>query len=166
MEYNMRIVRGIDYYTGLVFEGANADDRRLGSLFGGGRYDALPRTFGRPDLSATGAAGGVEREAMSMAVESGTPRVSAMVACASPEVSAYAAEVLARLRAVGVPSDLSPPGKSLGKQLEDASKAKVPWVVIVGIKERGSKTVTLRDMVGGKEEVVPVPEAARRLSAP
>ena len=58
LEYDMSIVRGIDYYTGVVFEAVDDANPRLGSLFGGGRYDALPKLFGRPDLSATGAAGG------------------------------------------------------------------------------------------------------------
>lgn len=162
-EYNLRIVRGIDYYTGIVFEGVDADNPRLGSLFGGGRYDALPRAFGRPDLSATGAAGGVEREGMSMAAGAAGSAVIAMVACATKEAAGYAATVLAALRESGVPSDLSPPAKSLGKQLEDASRARVPWVLIVGAKELGSKSVTLRDMSGGSEEVVPLSDAVRRL---
>lgn len=166
IEYNMRIVRGIDYYTGIVFEGVDTGNPRLGSLFGGGRYDALPGAFGRPDLSATGAAGGVEREAMSMSAESEAPRVTAVVACASRDAAAYASSVLARLREGGVPSDLSPTGRSLGKQLEEASRVKVPWVLIVGKKELSSKTVTLRDMSEAKEEVLPLSEALRRLQGP
>ena len=51
VEYNMSIVRGIDYYTGIVFEASDNRNPRLGSLFGGGRYDALPKIFGRPELS-------------------------------------------------------------------------------------------------------------------
>src|ERR1700681_485089 len=66
----MSIVRGIDYYTGIVFEVVDRDHPDLGSLCGGGRYDVLPKLFGRPDLPATGAAGGVERIALSM----GKPR--------------------------------------------------------------------------------------------
>jgi histidyl-tRNA synthetase len=163
IEYNLRIVRGIDYYTGIVFEGADADNPRLGSLFGGGRYDALPRAFGRPDLSATGAAGGVEREGMSMVAEAAGPGVVAMVACAAKEAAGYAAVVLAALREAGVPSDLFPPGRSLGKQLEDASRAKVPWVLIVGAKELGSRSVTMRDMSAGSEQVVPLSDALSRL---
>ena len=64
VEYNLSIVRGIDYYTAIVFEVADGVRPDLGSLCGGGRYDVLPRIFGRPELSATGAAGGVERIAL------------------------------------------------------------------------------------------------------
>ena len=66
VEYNLSIVRGLDYYTGIVFEVVDRDHPDLGSLCGGGRYDVLPKLFGRPDLPATGAAGGVERIALSM----------------------------------------------------------------------------------------------------
>ena len=66
MEYNLSIVRGLDYYTDIVFEVVDRTHPDLGSLCGGGRYDVLPKLFGRPDLPATGAAGGVERIALSM----------------------------------------------------------------------------------------------------
>ena len=67
VEFNLSVVRGIDYYTAIVFETLDKKHPELGSLCSGGRYDLLPRIFGRPDLPATGAAGGVERIAMSMA---------------------------------------------------------------------------------------------------
>ncbi|HMD78993.1 MAG TPA: histidine--tRNA ligase [Nitrososphaerales archaeon] len=163
VEYSLRIVRGIDYYTGIVFEAVDGANLKLGSLCGGGRYDALPRALGRADLSATGAAGGVEREAMSMAEEQTVPGRSAVVACASPDAYGYASAVLAHIRGEGIPGDLSLPGRSLGKQLEDAAKAGVAWALIVGMKELAGKSVTLRDMKAGKEEVLPLSEAIRRL---
>jgi histidyl-tRNA synthetase len=163
VEYSLRIVRGIDYYTGIVFEAVDGANLKLGSLCGGGRYDALPKVFGRPDLSATGAAGGVEREAMSMTKEESRGGTFAMVACASAEAYGYASAVLARIREEGIPGDLSPPGKSLGKQLEDAAKAGVSWALIVGMKELAAKSVTLRDMKAGREEVLPLSDAVRRL---
>ena len=163
VEYSLRIVRGIDYYTGIVFEAVDGANPKLGSLCGGGRYDALPRAFGRPDLSATGAAGGVEREAMSMAAEEGRGGTFAVVACASADAYGYASAVLAKVREAGVPADISPSGRSLGKQLEDAAKAGVSWALIVGMKELAARSVTLRDMKAGKEEFIPLPEAVRRL---
>jgi len=57
VELNLSIVRGIDYYTDMVFEAFDRDNPRLGSLCGGGRYDSLPSIYGRPDLGATGVAG-------------------------------------------------------------------------------------------------------------
>jgi histidyl-tRNA synthetase len=163
VEYSLRIVRGIDYYTGIVFEAVDGANPKLGSLCGGGRYDALPKVFGRPDLSATGAAGGVEREAMSMAKAEPLAGTFAMVACASPDAYGYASTVLASIRREGIAGDLSPSGRSLGKQLEEAAKAGVSWTLIVGMKELAAKSVTLRDMKAGREEVLSLSEALRRL---
>ncbi|HME18617.1 MAG TPA: His/Gly/Thr/Pro-type tRNA ligase C-terminal domain-containing protein, partial [Nitrososphaerales archaeon] len=165
LEYNLRIVRGIDYYTGIVFEVADAANPRLGSLCGGGRYDALPKMLGRPDLAATGAAGGVEREAMSIAKESVRTGIVAFVACASPEVFADASRLLAHLRETGIPADASPPGRSLGKQLEDASSLGARWALVLGKREVASGSVTLRDMDSGKEEMVTPAEAVRRIGS-
>jgi histidyl-tRNA synthetase len=165
VEYNLRIVRGIDYYTGVVFEVVDSANPNLGSLCGGGRYDALPRIFGRPDLAATGAAGGVEREAMSMGQESPSAGIAAYVACASPDVRPNASAVLARLRDAGFTSDMAPLGRSLGKQLEEASTLGVRWTLIVGKKEVTAGVVTLRDMNSRHEERVPLEEALKRIGA-
>jgi histidyl-tRNA synthetase len=165
VEYCMRIVRGIDYYTGVVFEAVDTANPRLGSLCGGGRYDALPKAFGRTDLAATGAAGGVEREAMSISKNYASPRTVAFVAYASPEVYGVASTVLARLRGRDVPCDISPLGKSLGKQVEDASEMGVRWIFILGPKERASGTVTLRDMDSRSEQRMPLEDALKRLGA-
>jgi histidyl-tRNA synthetase len=165
VEYSLRIVRGIDYYTGVVFEVFDGANPSLGSLCGGGRYDALPRIFGRPDLAATGAAGGVEREAMSIGRASSSPAMAAYVAYASSDVYANASAVLARLRGAGFASDIAPPGRSLGKQLEDASSRGARWAFIIGKKEVGGGVVTLRDMNSRHEEKVVLEEALKRMGA-
>jgi len=163
VEYNMSIVRGIDYYTGIVFEAADAKNQRLGSLFGGGRYDALPKIFGRPELSATGAAGGIERIAMSLGDAKGAPAPVAYVAVAGESASSYALKVQKALRDVGVPCEASLGPKALSKQMEDASRLGAAWAVITGEKEASSESVTLRDMRTGGEELLPLSEALSRL---
>jgi histidyl-tRNA synthetase len=164
VEYDMSIVRGIDYYTGIVFEAVDDKNPRLGSLFGGGRYDALPKLLGRPDLSATGAAGGVERESMSMDTVSLAPGPFTYVACAAENVYPQAQRVLAELRRAGHSSDISQPGRSLSKQLEEASRAGAAWCVIVGEKELATKSVTLRDMRNRGEEYLPLAQALKRMA--
>jgi histidyl-tRNA synthetase len=164
VEYNLSIVRGIDYYTGIVFEAVDNRNARLGSLFGGGRYDALPKTFGRPDLSATGAAGGIERLAMSLAPEGSGP--SALVYLATPTSSTAkdALEAASALRKRGVPCELPLQRKPLSKQLEDASRMGAAWALIIGEREAKAKKVTLRDLGTRKEELLPLDEALDRLS--
>ena len=164
VEYNMSIVRGIDYYTGIVFEARDSKNPRLGSLFGGGRYDALTKIFGRPDLSATGAAGGIERIAMSIAAQPRPPGLLVYVAMAGKSVASEALKVQRALRDRGVPCELSLQAKALSKQMEDASRMGASWAVILGEKEVRAHAVTLRDMRTRKEELVPLADALRRIS--
>lgn len=164
VEYNMSIVRGIDYYTGIVFEAGDTAKPRLGSLFGGGRYDALPRIFGRPDLSATGAAGGIERIAMSLGETEGAGKPLAYVAAAGAAAAPYALAVQRALREAGVSCEASLGPKALSKQMEDAGRMGVPWVLVVGDKEAKSGSATLKEMESGKEELLPLREAVKRLA--
>ena len=163
VEYNMSVVRGIDYYTGIVFEAADTKNPRLGSLFGGGRYDALPKIFGRPDLSATGAAGGIERIALSLGEAEGALVPLAYVAVAGTSAASYALRVQKGLREAGVSCEAPLGAKALSRQMEDAGRLGVSWVLVVGEKEAGSESVTLRDMKTGKEELLPLSEALDRL---
>jgi histidyl-tRNA synthetase len=164
VEYNMSIVRGIDYYTGIVFEASDNKNPRLGSLFGGGRYDVLPKLFGRQDLSATGAAGGVERMAMSLSARPGPPANLAYVAVTGSEVSAEAQRAVRQIRENGIPCESPLQLRSLSKQLEDASRLGASWVVILGGKEMKAKSVTLRDMRSRKEELLLLKDAIRRMT--
>ena len=163
VEYNLSVVRGIDYYTGIVFEGADNRNPKLGSLFGGGRYDALPRLMGRPDLSATGAAGGIERTAMSLSETKKSGRTLAYVAVAGKGASSAALRAQRQLRDAGVPCEAALVPKSLSKQMEDAARVGASWVLVVGEKEVRAGGVTLRDMTSGKEELVPLEDAVRRV---
>jgi len=163
VEYNMSIVRGIDYYSGIVFEAVDNKNPRLGSLFGGGRYDTLPKLFGRPDLSATGAAGGLERMVLSLSGQRGEPGLLVYVALAGQGANAEALRVQKELRENGIPSEAALQPRALSKQLEDASRLGASWAVIVGERELASKSVTLRDMRSRKEELLPLPGAIRRI---
>jgi len=162
VEFDMGVVRGLDYYTGVVFEVLDKSHPELGSLCGGGRYDILPRIFGRPDLSATGSAGGVERAVLSLG---GTRRreVLVHVAFAGHEMYSEALKATSSLRSEGIRTDISAASRSLGKQLEEAAGHGAAWVVIVGRKEMKEGVVTLRDMASGKEERLPLSEAAARV---
>jgi len=163
VEYNLSVVRGIDYYTGVVFEATDNKNPRLGSLFGGGRYDALPRLMGRPDLSATGAAGGIERTAMSISGTKGTPRLITYVAVAGRGAAGTALRAQRELRDAGIACEAALVPKALSKQMEEASRIGASWTLIFGEKEMKEGAVTLRDMISGKEELVSLEEALRRL---
>jgi histidyl-tRNA synthetase len=163
VEFNLGVVRGIDYYTGVVFEVFDNAHPDLGSLAGGGRYDLLPGTFGRPDLSATGAAGGMERIALSLSRDSVRSSPLVYVAVAGKEARNESYRALRELRANGVPAESALRERSLAKQLEDASRWGASWVIILGKKEVQAGKVTLRDMTNRTEELVPFATALRRL---
>jgi len=166
VEYNLSIVRGLDYYTGIVFEVVDRKHPELGSLCGGGRYDVLPRLFGRADLPATGAAGGVERIALSMGKAAGGADLepSVYVAYTEPGLAERALATVASLRGEGIRTEIGTKGKSLGKQLEDASSRGFAWVVIVGKRELETGELVLRNMRSREEERIPVDGLLARLS--
>jgi histidyl-tRNA synthetase len=159
-EFNLSVVRGIDYYTGIVFEVGDGERPDLGSLCGGGRYDLLPKVFGRPELAATGAAGGVDRTVLSLSGMSKAPRGLAYVAYASGEVMGDARRVIKELRDAGISTESSLTERSLSKQLQDASSAGARWAIIVGAKELEAGKYTLKDMekrsekLSGLQEIV------------
>ncbi len=163
VEFNLGVVRGIDYYTGIVFEVVDKGHTELGSLAGGGRYDLLPKAFGRPDLSATGAAGGMERIALSLSKGHAGPSPLVYVAVANGRARAEALRILSQLRVGGVPAESALQEKALTKQIEDASRMGASWAIIVGQREIDSKGVTLRDMRSRTEELLPLDRALKRL---
>lgn len=163
VEYNLSIVRGLDYYTAVVFEVTDKKRPDLGALCGGGRYDILPRIFGRPELAATGAAGGVERIALSIPQTRKEMAKAVYVAFTEPHLRSKALEVLSMLRARGIRAEIGT-HEGLRRQLEDASEGGYAWTVIVGKKELAGGEVVLRDMNARKEERLSPSAVAERVS--
>jgi len=150
---NFGIVRGLDYYSGIVFEVFENND--VGALVGGGRYDTLTRAFGRNDLGATGAAGGVERivlllEKQKVNTQSKEDRIS--VVFINDDMKKIAINLASQLRLKGIPTDVDLLGKSLKKQMEIASNSK--YVIIVAPKEYADNSVIIRNMRDGSEKQV------------
>jgi histidyl-tRNA synthetase len=162
---DLSIVRGLDYYTGIVFEAFIESDEALGALAGGGRYDILPAIFGRADIGATGVAGGVDRTILALKKRAPTKssEQSVYVAYVNKEVSTAAQEIVALLRREGVAAEIDLAERNLKKQLEAAAKRNTPYVIIVGPKELAVNNVVLRDMKNGKEEAKPILETVNLL---
>lgn len=154
VEYDLSIVRGIDYYTAIVFEVKDGARPDLGSLCGGGRYDALPRIFGRPELAATGAAGGIERIALSMSGAGTAESRSVYVVFTEPALYGEALKALSQVREAGIRSDIGLRSKGLRKQLEDASSMGFRSALIVGKKELESGNLLLKDLKTGGEKPI------------
>jgi histidyl-tRNA synthetase len=154
---NFGIVRGLDYYSGMVFEAFDTS-LNIGALVGGGRYDNLPKAFGRDDLGATGVAGGVERIILSLEGQGLTPKkeiVITSVLYANDEMHSEALAIASKLRQIGVPTIIDYyPSKSLKKQMESSTESK--FTVIVGPKEFAENKVVLRNMIKRSEELISI----------
>jgi histidyl-tRNA synthetase len=165
LEYNLSIVRGIDYYTAIVFEIVDRNRGDLGSLCGGGRYDVLPKIFGRPELAATGAAGGIERIALSLVGQAAERKNSAYVAFTEEGLMQNALRILSDLREAGIRSELGQRGRNLRKQLQDASEGAFRWTIIVGRNEAAVGLVMLKDMRERTEDRLSPEEALKRITS-
>lgn len=162
-EVSLRIVRGIDYYNAVVFEAFDPSRPDLGAIAGGGRFDNLPRIFGRDDLAATGVAGGVER--LMLALES-TIVVSARqvvyVAYAGGMVK-EALKTASDIRSRGIACQVDLQRRTLSKQLEAANKLGVRHVVIVAPKEYSEGKLILKRLTDGSENLITLDELQEEL---
>jgi histidyl-tRNA synthetase len=161
---DLSIVRGIDYYTDMVFEAFDRDNPRLGALCGGGRYDSLPAVYGRADFGATGVAGGVERAMLAYKFSKTTQeRIFVAAAGSDPKLKAIAVRIASDLRSSGLPAQSDISGRSLRKILESQSSG-TRAVVIVGEKELASNSVKIKWMSSGEEVLVPASELKTMLA--
>ncbi len=157
---DLSVVRGLDYYTSLVYEAKTPLGGELGSVAGGGRYDDLIRLVGGPQMPATGMAIGVERliEALraegALAPRSG--RTGYYVVPVTPQFRLYAIRVAEKLRAKGEKVVVELMGRKLASALEAADKLGCKYAVIVGQREVESGILTVRDLEAWKEEKIPL----------
>ncbi|HET8720305.1 MAG TPA: ATP phosphoribosyltransferase regulatory subunit, partial [Candidatus Nitrosotenuis sp.] len=151
---NFGIVRGLDYYSGIVFEAFDSSSD-VGALVGGGRYDNLPKAFGRDDLGATGVAGGVERiilslEGQGLEIKNPIPEISVLFV--NEEMQTPAINIASKLRDLDMRVEVDLVGRQFRKQMENASNSK--FAVIVAPKEFSSNQVVLKNMIDGTETVI------------
>ncbi len=153
---NFGIVRGLDYYSGIVFEVFDKNST-LGALAGGGRYDSLTKAFGREDIGATGVAGGVERIILTMQEQGIIPEIKQIrvsVLYINEEMQKVAMSITSLLRLNNIPTNVDLSGKNLKKQIEQASESK--YCIIVAPKELEQSKVVLRNMQDGTESQIDI----------
>ena len=158
IQIDFGIVRGLDYYSGVVFE-AFDQTFDIGALVGGGRYDNLPSVFGRNDLGATGVAGGVERimlalENQKSPFKENTNRISVLYV--NDEMKANAMKITSSLRENNIPTDIDLSGRALKKQMENSIQSK--FSIIVGPDEFSNGMVVVRNMSDRSENKVKISE--------
>jgi len=162
------LARGLDYYTGPIFEVVDTSGKNIGSLAGGGRYDDLIELFGGRTTPATGISLGIERivEVMKQEKMFDLPKtnVKVFVANVNEEVKNDTIRIAQELRKNGISCQVDLMNRSLKKQLELANNLGIPYVVIVGPKELKGKKVMLRDMKKKKESKVKIERLVKTLA--
>jgi len=162
---NLGIVRGLDYYSGIVFEAFDTTFD-IGALVGGGRYDSLPEAFGRTDFGATGVAGGVERIILALENQDSkfkelTKRISVLYV-PTEDMKNHAIKLASSLRDKGMFVNIDLNDKPLKKQMEQSIDSK--FAVIVAPNEFSNGTVVLRNMLDRSEKQVKLEELFSELS--
>src|SRR3989344_1320823 len=156
---DLSIARGLDYYTGFVFETFVKSFENLGSVVSGGRYDKLIEKYGGESVPATGFGLGSDRLAEIVNVQ-GAQNPSVFIA--NVDAPEKARELCYALRSLGIASETDLMGRSISKQFDYAGKKSVSYVVVIGEKEVKSGKAMLRDMTSGKEKPVALDALAIR----
>lgn len=165
--FNPLIARGLDYYTGMIFE-VTIPGFTVGSVGGGGRYDNLIEDLSGVSMPAVGMAFGFDRT-VEAAQELGLLEAQkqdnkVLVAYFDESTLSETLKVAAQLREAGITTEIYPEHNKLGKQFKFADQRNVAWVVLIGENEAKNETVTLKNMDSGDQETMSVEELVKRLS--
>jgi len=156
LEFDLTLARGLNYYTGAIFE-VLANDVQIGSICGGGRYDDLTGIFGLPDVSGVGISFGAERIydvlLESILFPSGTDETTqVMFVNFGEKEQSHCLKLAGKLRKSGFNAEVFPDAVKLKKQMTYANNKNIPFVVLIGENEIKENTFTVKDMQAGKQD--------------
>ncbi len=155
VELDLTLARGLNYYTGAIFE-VKANDVEIGSITGGGRYDDLTGIFGLPDISGVGISFGADRiydvmEQLGLFPKDQSVSTQVMFVNFGKKEEGYCLPLLNSLRKAGISSEIYPSDEKMKKQMNYANRKGVKYVILVGESEIADGTVTLRNMESGEQ---------------
>ncbi len=158
IELDLSLARGLNYYTGAIFE-VKAKDFQIGSICGGGRYDDLTGIFGLPDTSGVGISFGADRIydvmlGLRLFPEEAQLTTKVIFINFGGEERKVSLGLLKALRKAGVASEIYPDSAKMKKQMEYANKRAIPYVIIVGESEAAEGVATVKNMTEGTQEKV------------
>lgn len=161
---DLSLARGLNYYTGAIFE-VKALDYQIGSICGGGRYDDLTGIFGLPGMSGVGISFGADRiydvlTALDKFPAEGTGRTRLLFANMGSAEAAYVLLVAAALRSEGIAVEVYPDSAKLKKQFDYADRKGIPFLSICGENEAASAQIRIKDLSSGTETVFPKDDIA------
>ena len=159
VELDLSLARGLNYYTGAIFE-VKALDFAIGSICGGGRYDDLTGIFGLPGMSGVGISFGADRifdvlKGLDLFPKDGTAAATVLFTNMGEREIAYTLPIAAGLRAAGIACEVYPDNTKLKKQFEYADRKGIPFLAIIGDQEIEQGTVTLKNLASGEQRSVP-----------
>lgn len=159
LEIDVTLARGLNYYTGAIFEVAAPEGIAMGSIGGGGRYDDLTGIFGMKDMSGVGISFGLDRiylvlEELSLFPETVSANTQVLFLNFGEAESLYAMKAITKLREQNITAELYPDAAKFKKQMSYADKRAIPFVVLAGETEMESSTFTLKNMKKGNQESV------------
>lgn len=153
------LARGLNYYTGIIYEVVSTQASLKTSLGGGGRYDDLTGIFGLPGVSGVGISFGADRiydvmEELNLFPDAILPDSRVIFCCMDAESMRWAAPLLTELRRRGLPAEMYPEPDKLQKQLKYANARSIPFAVIIGEQERLSRSLALKNLRSGQQEII------------
>lgn len=159
LEIDVTLARGLNYYTGAIFEVSPPEGVKMGSIGGGGRYDDLTGIFGLKDISGVGISFGLDRiylviEELNLFPETVLANSKLLFINFGDKESLYAMQAISKLRENGIASELYPDQAKMGKQMGYADKREIPFVILAGDKEMDSQTFTLKNMKTGDQSTI------------
>ena len=158
IELDLSLARGLNYYTGAIFE-VKAMDYAIGSICGGGRYDDLTGIFGLPNTSGVGISFGADRiydvmTGLDLFPEEVNFSTKVLFVNLGEEEQLASLKIIRTLRDKGVAAEIYPEAAKMKKQMEYANRRQVPYVVIIGSNELAEKKATVKNMRSGEQSVV------------
>ncbi|WP_299224450.1 histidine--tRNA ligase [uncultured Psychroserpens sp.] len=168
LQLDVTLARGLNYYTGAIFEVAAPEGVNMGSIGGGGRYDDLTGIFGLNDMSGVGISFGLDRialvlEDLQLFPETITNTVKVLFINFGEAEAMASMKAIAQLRDEGVSAELFPDNKKAIKQFNYANKRNIPYVVLLGESEMNAGTYTLKNMATGNQEQLSLAELLNAL---
>lgn len=162
IELDLTLARGLNYYTGAIFE-VKALDTPMGSITGGGRYDNLTGIFGLPGLSGVGISFGADRiydvlNALDLYPKEAVNSTQVLFINFGETETAYCLPIVGKLRQAGIRSEIFPDKAKMKKQMSYANAKNIPFVVLAGENEMAAGKVTLKNMESGEQTLVTAEE--------
>ncbi|WP_298239267.1 histidine--tRNA ligase [uncultured Algibacter sp.] len=168
LQLDVTLARGLNYYTGAIFEVSASDKVKMGSIGGGGRYDDLTGIFGMKDVSGVGISFGLDRiylvlEELGLFPETVTKNIEVLFINFGEQEALFSLKAIKQLRLQGINAELYPDAAKMKKQMNHANKRKIPFVVLVGEEEINSNKYTLKNMQSGVQAKISIDELIHKL---